>query len=201
VLRKRTSVRQKLAGTRSITCAMQNPVADNPSKATDFCIIVPCTFENLAENRPTVYSGLLAAFALQSGLSDLPLLRPPLADRVHGLAKQAGVIFAICRVIATVAALIRRDFPSNCAAAHLWEGAALALPEYFQFDIIFWRYRLDPEDLSNRVLPMLTERILSELPGWRSRDRRALSEGRGQGAPARVFERRGLGELPVISLR
>jgi hypothetical protein len=42
---------------------VQNPVADNPSKATDFCIIVPCTFENLAENRPTVYSGRPASFS------------------------------------------------------------------------------------------------------------------------------------------
>jgi hypothetical protein len=48
---------------------------------------------------------------------------------------------------------------------------------------------------------MLTEHIFAAPPGRRSRDRRALPEGRGHGASDRVFERRGLVELPVISLR
>jgi hypothetical protein len=39
-----------------------NPVADNPSKATEFCIIVRYTFENLAENQSTVYQGHIGTF-------------------------------------------------------------------------------------------------------------------------------------------
>ena len=40
-----------------------NPVAYNPSKATEFCIIVLYTFENLAENQSTVYQGQIAVLA------------------------------------------------------------------------------------------------------------------------------------------
>src|ERR1700752_3345194 len=48
---------------------------------------------------------------------------------------------------------------------------------------------------------VLTERFFASDPGPRSRAGRVLSEGRGHEAFARVFERRALVGLPIISLR
>jgi hypothetical protein len=52
-----------------------------------------------------------------------------------------------------------------------------------------------------RGRPVLTERFFSATLGTRSSAHRILFEGRGHGASARVFERRGLVGLPVIFLR
>jgi hypothetical protein len=48
--------------------------------------------------------------------------------------------------------------------------------------------------------PILKERAFG-LTNGKGNHRRALSEGRGHGASTRVFERRRLVGLPVISLR